>query len=215
VPYHTACELAKGKDVVVNTIFCGNFQEGIDTSWKNGADITGGTYMSIAQNQKTVYIPTPYDEKIDAMNDQLNNTYVYYGKSGAAKKEQQTIQDNNAASYSRSNKVERTISKSSHAYKNSTWDLVDASKDNEKIIEEVANDDLPKEMKELTVEQRKAYVKKKVEERKTIQAEIQSLNKSRQEFILANTPKEGGDSMLDATMIKAVKDQAKTKSLTW
>ena len=84
--------------------------------------------MSIEQNQRTVYIPTPYDEKIDAMNDRLNNTYVYYGKSGASKKEQQEIQDSNAMSYSRSNKVERAVSKSTHLYKNSTWDLVYASK---------------------------------------------------------------------------------------
>jgi hypothetical protein len=215
VPYRTACALAKGKDVVVNTIFCGNFEEGINTNWKNGADLTGGTYMSIEQNQRTVYIPTPYDEKIDAMNDQLNNTYVYYGKSGASKKEQQEIQDSNALSYSRSNKVERAVSKSSHLYKNSTWDLVDASKDNEKIIEEVSKDDLPKEMKEMTVAQRKAYVIKKAEERKKIQGEIQSLNKLRQEYLIANTPKEKNASMLDATMIKAVKDQAKAKSLTW
>jgi hypothetical protein len=54
VPFYTACELAKEKNVVVNTIFCGLFGEGISTSWKNGADLTGGTYMSIEQDRKTV-----------------------------------------------------------------------------------------------------------------------------------------------------------------
>lgn len=215
VPFRTACALAQGKDVVVNTIFCGNFTEGMNTSWKSGADLTGGTYMSIEQNQKTVYVATPYDEKIDAMNAQLNNTYVYYGKSGASKKEQQEIQDKNAESYSRSNKVERTVSKSSHLYKNSQWDLVDASKDSEKIIEETKEDDLPKEMKGMDVSQRKLYISTKATERKKIQAEINSLNKLRQEFIQANTPTGDKKSMLDATMIKAVKDQAKTKNLSW
>jgi len=57
------------------------------------------------------------------MNERLNNTYLYYGKSGASKKEMQSAQDKNAESYGRSNKVERAVSKSSHAYKNSTWDL--------------------------------------------------------------------------------------------
>jgi hypothetical protein len=214
VPYRTACAMAQGKDVVVNTIFCGDFTEGLNTSWKIGADLTGGTYMSIEQNQKTVYIATPYDDRIDAMNDQLNNTYVYYGKSGASKKEQQEIQDKNAETYSKSNKVERTVSKSSHLYKNSVWDLVDAAKDSEKIIEEAKEEDLPKEMREMTVAQRKAYINKKAEERKKIQTEIHSLSKSRQEYIQANTPKEG-NNMLDATMIKAVKAQAKTKNLSW
>ena len=215
IPFQTACNLAKGKNVVINTIFCGSFSEGIYTDWKSGADITGGTYMSIEQNSKTVYIPTPYDEKIDAMNDQLNNTYVYYGKSGESKKAQQEVQDKNAESYSRSNKVERAVTKSSHAYKNSTWDMVDAAKDNEKIIEQTKEEDLPNEMKEMTITERKTYIDKKAAERQKIQREIQNLNKLRQEYISINTPNKKSDAMLDAAMIKAVKAQAKAKNLSW
>ena len=171
--------------------------------------------MSIEQNSKTVFVPTPYDEKIDAMNDQLNTTYVYYGKSGAGKKEQQEIQDKNAESYSRSNKVERAVSKSSHLYKNSTWDIVDAVKENEKILTEIKEEDLPKEMKGMTVTERKVYIDKKAGERKKIQLEIQKLNTLRQEYITKNTPKAKLDAMLDAAMIKAVKEQAKAKNLSW
>jgi len=124
-------------------------------------------------------------------------------------------QDKNAESYSRENKVERAVSKSSHAYKNSTWDLVDAAKDDEKILLNAKEEDLPKEMKGMTVEQRKAYVKQKSDERKTIQLEIQSLNKKRQEYIGAHTSQEDKDAMLDAAMINAIKQQAKSKNLTW
>jgi hypothetical protein len=215
VSYQVACALAKEKNVIVNTIFCGDFTEGIDTSWKRGSDLTGGTFMSIEQNRKTVYVPTPYDDKIEALNEKLNDTYVYYGKSGVSKKELQQTQDKNAESYSKSNKVERTVSKSSHAYKNSTWDLVDAAKDDEKIISEARRDDLPEAMKSMTVEQRKEYVNKKSAERRQIQSEIQTLNKKRQDHIAANTPQTAKDSMLDAAMIKAIKQQAKTKDLRW
>src|SRR5688572_21763449 len=215
VPFREACALAKEKGVVVNTIFCGNYNEGLRTDWKSGADITGGTYMSIEQDRKTVYVPTPYDERIDAMNDRLNSTYVYYGASGAYKKENQVSQDKNAESYSKENKVERAVSKSSHAYKNSTWDLVDATKDNEKVLLETKEEDLPKEMKGMTMEQRKTYVKQKSEERKTIQLEIQSLNKKRLEYIASHTPQANKETMLDAAMINAIKQQAKTKDLNW
>jgi hypothetical protein len=215
VPFREACALAKEKGVVVNTIFCGNYNEGLRTDWKSGADITGGTYMSIEQDRKTVYVPTPYDERIDAMNDRLNSTYVYYGASGAYKKENQVSQDKNAESYSKENKVERAVSKSSHAYKNSTWDLVDATKDNEKVLLETKEEDLPKEMKGMTMEQRKTYVKQKSEERKTIQLEIQSLNKKRLEYIASHAPQGNKEAMLDAAMINAIKQQAKSKNLTW
>jgi hypothetical protein len=215
ISYRQACSTAKEKGVIVNTIFCGDFNEGINTNWKDGSDLTGGSYMSIEQNQKTVYIATPYDTKIDECNDRLNRTYIYYGKSGAEKKEKQVMQDKNAESYGQANKVERTVSKSSHAYKNSAWDMVDASKENEKVIEEAKDADLPAEMKRMNVEQRKVFVREKAEERQKIQKEIQELNKKRQEYIAANTSKKSTDAMLDASLIKAIKEKARGKKLTW
>jgi hypothetical protein len=215
VSYRTASAFAREKGVVVNTIFCGPFEDGISTSWKDGADITGGSYMSIEQNRKTVYVPSPYDDRISALNAKLNDTYVYYGKVGESKKEQQAIQDNNARSYGQANAVERAVSKSSHAYKNSTWDLVDASKESEEVILKAKDEDLPKEMKGMSATQRQAYVKQKADERKKIQDEIQSLNKKRQEYIVTNAPKEVTENTLDAAMIKAVRETAKTKNLNF
>jgi hypothetical protein len=214
VPYQTACELAKEKDVVINTIFCGNFDEGMSTSWKRGADLTGGSYMAIDQDRRTVYVATPYDNQIDALNDKLNATYIYYGKSGNSKKALQSSQDVNAESYGQANKVERAVSKSSGAYSNSSWDLVDATKDDAKAVEKVAAETLPDEMKAMTVEQRKTYVKQKSEERGKIQAEIQKLNQQRKEYQEKNKAAEDPGA-LETTMIKAIKGQAKTKRLSW
>lgn len=215
IPYAAACALAKEKNVVINTIYCGAFQEGIGTEWKNGADFTGGTYMSIEQNRRTVYIPSPYDDRIDALNEKLNNTYIYYGRQGESKKQLQSSQDENAETYGKANKVERAISKSSHAYKNSSWDLVDAAKDNEKVIDQTKEQDLPSEMKGMTIEQRKTYVKQKSLERSAIQKEIQELSQKRQEYIVNKTPKEDNNAMLDGAMIKAIKEQARVKNLSF
>jgi hypothetical protein len=215
IPYQLACELAREKDVVVNSIFCGPFNEGVETSWKRGADITGGTFMSIEQDRKTVFVPSPYDERIDALNNKLNDTYVYYGKSGSYKKEQQVLQDSNAESYGRSNKVERAVSKSSHAYINSSWDLVDAAKADDKVVAETEEEYLPKEMQSMSVEQRKTYVKQKSSERERIQKEIQVLSEKRKVFLSEKSAASSTESSLDASMIKAIKDKAKTKELSW
>jgi hypothetical protein len=215
VSHRLACGVAKEKDVVVNTIHCGNFEEGIRTQWKEGADLTGGNYMSIEQDRKTVYIASPYDDKIASLNDQLNKTYVYYGESGDKKRESQATQDSNAASYGQANKVERAVSKSSHAYRNSSWDLVDASKEDEQAIVKAEEKYLPSEMKGMNGDQRKAYVKQKATEREKIQQEIQTLNKKRQEYIVQNTPKELADNMLDAAMLKAIREKARVKNLSF
>ena len=215
VSYELACGEAKEKGVVVNTIYCGDVNEGIALSWKRGADLTGGTFMSIEQNSKTVYVPTPYDDQIAELNDKLNATYVYYGASGEYRKDQQILQDKNAASYGLANIAERSFCKSSHAYKNSSWDLVDAAKDNEKVIAEIKSDELPTEMRIMSIEQRKEYIKQKSEERTKIQVEIQSLNKKRLEYISKNTPQSSKDKMLDASMMKAIREQGSTKNLKW
>jgi hypothetical protein len=215
IPYHMACTLAKEKGVVVNTIFCGPFSEGVETSWKRGADLTNGNYMSIEQDRRTIYVITPYDALIDALNDKLNSTYIYYGASGEYKKEQQSVQDKNAESYSRSNKVERAVSKSTHAYTNSTWDLVDATKDDAKAVEKAKADELPKEMQGMSVEQRKAYVSEKSKERASIQKEIQVLSEKRSKYIAEQSKGQSEEKMLDATMIKAIKEQARSKKLSW
>jgi hypothetical protein len=41
------------------------------------------------------------------------------------------------------------------------------------------------------------------------------LNRKRQEYILSNPSAESKDAMLDAAMIKTVREYAKTKNLTW
>ena len=215
VPYRVACALAKERDVVINTIFCGPYSEGVSTGWKNGAALGGGSYMSIEQDRKTVYVPTPYDSKIDALNNKLNDTYVYYGSSGASKKENQAVQDANAASLAQENKVERAVAKSKSAYTNSNWDLVDASKSDSEVIEKAKESELPKEMKGMNPQQRKDHVAAKSKERETVQKEIQELSLKRQQYIDANTTAEEKAAMLDAAMLKSIKEKAKTKNFSW
>jgi hypothetical protein len=171
--------------------------------------------MSIEQDRRTVFIPSPYDSKIDALNDLLNQTYIYYGKTGAYKKEQQAQQDSNAESYGQSNKVERAVSKSSHAYKNESWDLVDAAEKDDAVIGNTSVEYLPKEMRSMTIEQRKTYVKQKQLERSRIQKEIQALSEKRRVYLAEKAAATSQESMLDASMIKAIKEKAKTKELRW
>jgi hypothetical protein len=58
-------------------------------------------------------------------------------------------------------------------------------------------------------------VAQKAEERKKIQNEIQELNKKRQEYIASHTTQEQKDAMLDAAMIKSIKEKGKSKKLVW
>lgn len=213
VLYKTACKEAKNKGVVVNTIFCGDFDTGIAQNWKDGADITAGNYMSIQQNQQTVFVESPYDDKIDSLNTVLNDTYIPYGVKGQEKKANQVAQDANAERYGKAYKVKRSVSKSTSFYSNKSWDLVDAVSEEEVTVSDVAVETLPAEMKDLNAEERKAYVLKKAEERKKVQLEINTLNANRKQYVSEQQKETNNEGMLDKVMLEAVKKQAIKKGL--
>ena len=77
---------------------------------KTGADLTGGKYMNIDQDDKVVHIPTPYDNDIIKLNQKLNQTYIGYG-NGPEKCRQNAkwLQDANAASYGAANAQNREL----------------------------------------------------------------------------------------------------------
>jgi hypothetical protein len=212
VNYVTACADAKEKYVIVNTIHCGDFDEGIHTSWKHGADLTGGCYASIEQNRRTVYIESPYDQRIVELNRLLNSTYIPYGSTGYEKKEMQSKQDENAQQYGNVNAVKRAVSKSSAVYDNRSWDLVDASKEKDFDIKNVPASELPGEMQSMESSERETYIVQKAKEREELQTEIQKLNRQRNEYVAQNKPVGEDSSMLDQAILTALKNQARERN---
>lgn len=210
VSYKDAAANANEKDVVVNTIFCGDYNQGISSYWKDGAQLTKGDYMAINHNQQTVFIDSPFDDIILQLNIKLNKTYVPYGNKGRNKVAVQQEQDDNAAGFSKANAVSRTISKGSRLYKNSTWDLVDAEAEEDFSYDKLKKEDLPVELKDKTSKEIKAYIEIQRNERNTIQQEIAKLNLKRKEYISKNQSEEA--NALESAMLNAIKKQAKKKN---
>ena len=213
VNYKDAASNAKEKDVVVNTIFCGAYEQGIASKWEDGAKKAYGDYMAINHDQKTVHIPSPYDDLILQLNIHLNGTYIPYGRRGRDKIAMQVEQDANASSYSKENAVSRTVSKGSHLYKNGSWDLVDAAEDEEFSYGSLKTSELPDNLKGKTKQEIKAYVSKQKAERNRIQKEIAELNTKRKAYI--SNQKKGKENGLESAMIQALKRQASKKEYTW
>ena len=214
IDYRNAATNAKEKDVVVNTIFCGNYDLGINGMWRNGAALTNGDYMAIDHNREIVQIATPYDDRILKLNIQLNHTYVPYGSAGKRKKSLQMAQDAEAEDLDEVVIVKRAVSKSSGFYKNESWDLVDAAKDKNFKFNSLKKEQLPSELKSKSSEEIKQYVTQKSKERSKVQKEIQELNKKRNQYI-ADQQKNTDNKSLESVMIKAIKKQAAKKNYKW
>ena len=211
INYREACNAAIQKGIIVNTIFCGNFDEGINTKWKDGALLADGKYMNIDQNQKLVHINAPQDREIASLGKELNRTYISYGQKGEQRKARQLEQDMKASSVAPQVMVQRSITKSSKMYKNESWDLVDAVEDNEVAIGNISTEDLPKEMKNMSKKEQKEYIEAKKKERKKIKAKIKKLQQERAKYIARERKKISSDNTLDQAMVEAIKEQAMKK----
>ncbi len=215
INYKDAIINAKEKDITINTIFCGEFRNGISGKWQDGATIGGGDYMTINHNKKIIHIVTPFDDEIIILNKKLNKTYIYYGNDGFSKYSNQKIQDSNAESLDEVVIVKRAISKSSRLYSNSAWDLVDADKKKKIDYTKIKRQKLPKELQNKSVSEIKIYVKEQAKKRTEIQNKIKELDLKRRKFITKKQKEGNKNNELDNVMIKAIKRQAKLKNYSW
>ena len=208
ISFKDACKNAVSSNVTINTIFCGDYDAGISMHWEEGAKAGKGAYLNIDHNQETAYIATPYDDEINDLNMQLNETYIPYGNEGAAKIQNQMSQDANSSLYSTSNLADRAVFKSSKMYKNTNWDLVDAYKKDKNVLKvaEVKVDSL----QDVSIDDLEATINSISAERTQIQNEIQELDKKRRAYKTENT-KLSTDESLQHKMINSIREQAKKK----
>lgn len=209
VDHKDSCKAAITKGIIVNTIHCG----GGDETWKNGAMLADGRYLTINQNQQVVHIAAPQDEEIAELNSKLNDTYIAYGARGLELKKRQVIQDKNNSMLSKEAEVQRAVAKSSKFYDNRAWDMVDALDADQIELAEMKEEDLPEDMLEMSQEEREEYVEGKAKERSDIQKKIQRLNEERKKFVadeMKNQPQ--GAETLGSAIVQAISEQAKKKN---
>lgn len=203
------------KDIIVNAIFCGNFPQDVQDTWREFARLAEGSFTAIDISGGVVSIPTPHDKEIAALNTKLNATYIPYGKRGRDSKQRQEGQDKNAQSHGGAgNAAERAASKAGPLYRNASWDLVDASDQKDFKLEDVKEEDLPEKMRKMTLKERKEYIAKNKAERVQVQKEIQTASQKRRKFVEAEMKKRklDADTSFDKVIRETVRKQAARKN---
>ena len=215
VSYAESCKAAIAKGIIVNTIHCGSEAVGINTKWKDGAELADGKYLVIDQNRAVVAITAPQDKEIARLGVELNRTYLAYGTRGREGLARQAAQEMNVAALAPSSgaTVQRALTKASANYQNTSWDLVDAAKDKKFDLAEVKTEDLPEPMRKLNESERKAFVEKAAKERSELQAKIQQLNAEREKYTAQQIKTQSGANTLDAAVITAIREQGQKRNL--
>ncbi|MCX7031038.1 MAG: VWA domain-containing protein, partial [Spirochaetes bacterium] len=211
VSYKASATRAVRRGIIVNTIFCGGYDEGVETFWKDGAIRAEGRYLSIDQDAAVEDIVTPFDADIIRLGEELNGTYVAYGREGEASKERQVAQDENAAAMGAGTSVQRSVAKAQEAYANERWDLADAVQGGSVKIASMKDDELPVEMRKMSPAEREKYVDGLIARRADVQRQINDFNEQRRAYVEAETKGRAQNSTLGQAILLAVKEQAERK----
>ena len=178
VKYPKTCETAVKKDLIINTVQCGNF--GPTTSiWQDIARRSEGAYIALAQSGGMTAVATPYDKEIANISADLGKTVVTYG----TKAEQSLAREK--AGYASSSKLsvaaDRAVYNMAAGGKaiQGKNDLINDLVDGTVKLKDVKESDLSPEMKKMTADERKAYIAKQTKKRNELNSKLETLVKKR------------------------------------
>ena len=207
-----ATKAAISRGVVVNTIFCGDPTEGINTGWAEVAKLADGKYAAIQQDQ-SVAIVTPFDAQLVELSTAMNATYLPYGAQREVWAANQVAQDSNAAVLNVAAAALRCQTKASGLYDNRQWDLVDACEDPKFELDKVKKEDLPEALRKLTAAELRATVAAQKGKRAEIKLKVEAIGKQRDAFLQEEIKKLGaaGDQRFERAVLESVRQQAEAR----
>jgi hypothetical protein len=212
VKYPATCRKACEKDIIINTIQCGNDGE-CTRIWKDVCAKAEGSFAQIAQEGGVVVIPTPFDRRLGEINTELARSTVAYGRpemraAGGAKAAEAAALPAPAA-------AERAGASAKFG-RVATYDLLDAVKNKKVKLDEVKKEDLPEEMQKMSPKERQEFLDKLDQKRQALSKEALDLDKKRSDFIqekLKETKK--GKDGFDEQVLQTLRKQAKKVDLAY
>lgn len=183
VKYPTTCAEAVHLGITINTIQCGNWIETTPV-WQDISAKTGGSFVQIAQNGGMTSRPTPYDAELAAINAELAAKGLYYGD----KTERDAARVTASASLSMSVMLQADrvafVAKTGSL---SSDDLLDAVNAKRIKLENLKKEELPDELKGLSLQEQRDYLGKLDEERTTLRQKALELDKKRLDYLASRT----------------------------
>lgn len=210
IDYRSACGEARGRGVVINTIHCGDSEEGRQGSWADGAAVGGGQAFNIDQDRVMPTIPCPQDPRLLELSVEINGTYLWYGDDDERNYNysNQMAQDENAGEMGEAAAADRASVKGGSAYSNVGRDLVDTFGATPEKVADIEAEKLPEAMRKMSPEERVEHVKQMAAERAKLREQIGKLSAERAEFLVSKQAELAeGDPTLGDALAKAVRDQ--------
>lgn len=213
--FRYVADYARANGIFVNAIYAGNREQGVAEKWHEVAIHGGGNYSAIDMQHGTFQIRAPQDDILLKLNVELNATYIPFGAGGRAGCQNQLAQDENAATMGVQAAPSRVAAKASKLYRNAAWDLVDAFLEKDFALADVDDEELPADLRPLTLAEREAVIQQKLAARQDVQRRIAEVNAAREAYLRAERAKQGDKVGLDDAIVAALRSQAESKGFTF
>ena len=234
IQYPEICQMAVKKDLIINTIQCGN-QSQTTPVWEKIARSSEGSFAAIQQNGGTVAIKTPFDEEISRYNTTINSTVVGYGTIAQQVDVSRKVASNESASFE--SKADRIayITKSASVGGGGGLgagggghlpskvigggnDLVELLINKEIDLGEVDAEKLPADLKKLNKEEQQVELQKRIDLRIENRKKVDELIKKRSAYISKEKKrleKEGLNDSFDSKVKAMIRKQAATRGIEY
>jgi Mg-chelatase subunit ChlD len=213
VKYHASCEEAAKRGIIINTIQCGT-QGDTTPIWQEIARLAEGEYFAIEQSGGMLAIATPYDAELAELSTRLSGTLLAYGDA----EEQKAVEDRRerarglAAEAPASAAAERAMyvaKDEAGATLAGRQELVQDLAEGKIRLDDLEEEELPPELRELPPAERDTYVRAKAAERAAHQARIGELGAKRQQYIHDEMSRLGGErDSFDQKVLESLRSQA-------
>jgi hypothetical protein len=217
VRYDRTVRLARQRDIAVNAIQCGAWDETAQI-WREIASLGMGSYAAIAQDGGMALVATPMDDELARLNRDLAGTVVAYGAEPERRAAEEKVGNAlRAEAPAAADRLAYLAKASAGAVVTGAKDLVaDAAAG--APVASVAPEALPEPLRKLSPEKREAYVAQQVAKRKRMQARIAEVAAERDAYLAKEDAKAraaGRDDAFDQKVNDAIKAQAARKGIAF
>jgi Mg-chelatase subunit ChlD len=214
--YPDLCREAAKKDLIINTIQCGEMAE-TKAIWQEIAKLAEGSYVGISQSGNVAVISTPMDKELSRLNERIGATLIPYGDS--------KLQAEVHAKYEAAMSAPVSAMADRLTYNSKTGravqgrgELVDALNENKLKLADIDQKQLPAELQKLDRDELQKCIAKARDERADLQKQIVELSKKREAYIQSENKRlaaEGNGDAFDQKVTETLHAQAAKKGISY
>ncbi len=214
--YPDLCREAAKKDLIINTIQCGEMAE-TKSIWQEIAKLSEGSYVGISQSGNVAVISTPMDKELSRLNERIGTTLIPYGDS--------KLQAEVHAKYAMAASAPVAAMADRLTFNSKTGkavqgrgELVDALNDKTLKLEEIDQKQLPTELQKLDRNELQKRIAKTRDERADLQKQIVEVSKKREAYIQSENKRlaaEGKGDAFDQKVAETLRGQAAKKGISY